>query len=99
MNFLAATTAPASQSFLDRLREVPTEFWMKVGLAIVGLVVAVWLLRKLAGVSKIILWVVGALGLSFLGFNWIYERNEPAWATPVVETLAGFFPTKGRAGK
>jgi hypothetical protein len=31
-----------------------------------------------------------------VGFQWIYERNEPKWATPVVEKLANFFPSKGQ---
>ena len=33
-----------------------------------------------------------------IGFNWIYERNEPAWATPTVTWLGGFFPGKGSYG-
>ena len=97
--FLAAAAAPASQTTMDRLREVPVEFWTKLGIGIGGLVVAVFLLRKLAGVSKIILCVVAALVLSFMGFSWIYERNEPEWATPFVQTLAGFFPSKGKAAR
>ena len=53
------------------------------------------LLRKLAGAKKIILSIVTLVILSMIGFNWIYERTEPAWATPVVEKLANFFPSKG----
>ena len=97
--FFAAVAAPASQSLMDRLREVPVEFWTKIGLGIAGLVVAVLLLRRLAGMSKFIVGIVAALVLSFIGFSWIYERNEPEWATPFVQTLAGFFPSKGKAGK
>ena len=97
--FFAAAAAPASQTLMDRLREVPVEFWTKIGLGIVGLVVAVILLRKLSGVSKTILFVVSGLVLSFIGFSWIYERNEPDWATPFVQALAGFFPSKGKAAK
>jgi len=45
--------------------------------------------------NKVVLTVIVLIVLSTIGFNWIYQRNEPAWATPVVEKLAGFFPSKG----
>ncbi len=70
------------------------ETWLKLGGGIVALIVAVVLLRKLANMNKVILTVIVLLVSSFVGFSWIYERNEPAWATPVVERLAGFFPSK-----
>jgi hypothetical protein len=46
--------------------------------------------------NKVVLGVIVAVGLSFVGFSWIYERNEPDWATPVVSRLADFFPSKGK---
>ena len=97
MLFLAAAAvAPAPHSTMDRLRQIPWEFWWKMGLGIIGLVVAVILLRKLAKVNKVVLGIGVALVLSIIGFNWIYERNEPAWATPAVHWLAGFFPSKAK---
>jgi hypothetical protein len=44
--------------------------------------------------NKIVLGVGVFLVLTFIGFNWIYQRSEPSWATPVVSKLATFFPTK-----
>jgi hypothetical protein len=67
---------------------------MKVGIAIVVLIVAIVVLRKLAKVNKVVLAIGTLLVLSIVGFNWIYERSEPAWATPVVNWLANYFPTK-----
>ena len=92
MSVLFATVAPSAA---DRLRHIPMEFWLRLGLGIVAVVVVVTLLRKLAGVNKVILSVVVGVALTAIGFNWIYERNEPAWATPAVRWLGGFFPTKG----
>jgi hypothetical protein len=91
MHFLAA----AAQPTVDRLRQVPTEFWVKLAIGIAAIIVAVILLRKIAKVNKVVLTIVVLLVLSIVGFNWIYERNEPAWATPVVNWLANYFPTKG----
>ena len=92
MQFLA--TAAANQTALDKLKEIPPAFWVKVGLAVLVVVVAVVALRKLAGANKIVLAIVVLLVGSIVGFNWIYERNEPAWATPFVEKVAQFFPAK-----
>jgi hypothetical protein len=92
MHFLA--TIAANQTALEKLKEIPPAFWLKIGIGIVAVIVAVVLIRKLAGANKIVLAIVTLLVVSIIGFNWIYERNEPAWATPMVETVAKFFPAK-----
>ena len=99
MTFLAAA-ATAHVSTADKLRSIPADFWWKAALG-VGLVIAVvFALRKIAKTNKVLLTVGVALFSTIVGFNWIYERNEPTWATPAVQWLAGFFPTKGKlAGK
>ena len=93
MYFLAA--AAVTKSTADRMREIPNEFWIKIGIGILILVGVVIALRKLAKMNKVVLSIVVLLVLSIVGFNWIYERNEPAWATPAVSWLANYFPTKG----
>lgn len=80
---------------MEKLHRIPPAFWLKIGLAVLAIVVVVVLLRKLAHANKVVLGVVVLIVVSTIGFNWIYERNEPAWATPAVEKLATFFPSKG----
>jgi hypothetical protein len=92
MNFLVI--AAATPTPLEKLKEIPPAFWLKLGLAVLAIVLVVVIIRKLAGANKVIVGVVVFLVVSMVGFNWIYERNEPAWATPVVEKLANFFPAK-----
>lgn len=75
------------------------EFWIKMGIAVVALVVLVIVLRKVAKMNKVLLSVIVFIVVTVVGFNWIYERNEPEWATPAVNWLAGFFPTKGTQNK
>ncbi len=96
MQVLATTFSGGAQVAADRLREVPTEFWVKIGLGVVVIIATVILLRKIAKVNKAFLAVGICLFLSIVGFNWIYERSEPTWATPAVSWLAGFFPSKGK---
>lgn len=93
MSLLAAVST--NPSALEKLRDVPPAFWLKLGLAILAVIVVIIALRKLAQVNKVVLVAVLVVVGSAIGFNWIYERNEPAWATPVVEKLAEFFPSKG----
>jgi len=90
MSFFAAAVTKGPGS----LRDVTPEFWMKIGIAIAVLILVVVVLRKLAKMNKVVLSIIVLLVLSIVGFNWIYERNEPAWATPVVNCLANYFPTK-----
>ena len=92
--YFLATAAAATPTALDKLKRIPPAFWLKIGLAVLALIVLVILLRKLAGANKVIVAVVTLLVVSIIGFNWIYERNEPAWATPVVDKIAKFFPEK-----
>ncbi len=96
MSLLAVLAVAANNtSALEKLKHVPPAFWLKVGIAIAAVIAVVVILRKLAQVNKVVLGVVLVVVFSAVGFSWIYERNEPAWATPVVEWLAGFFPSKG----
>jgi hypothetical protein len=98
MLVLAATTAltpAASASTLDKLKAVPPEFWLRLGLAVLVVIALVFFLRKVAKMNKVVLAVVVFVVVTVGGFNWVYERSEPAWATPVVSFLADFFPTKG----
>src|SRR5688572_5244665 len=91
--FIAASAHTAT--VLSRLAEIPIKFWVALGLGVAAVIIVVVLLRKLAGANKIVLGVVAGLCASIVGFNWIYERNEPSWATPAVGFVADFLPSKG----
>lgn len=83
-----------SSTALSRLQTVPTATWLKLGGAVVALILVVIVLRKAAKTNKVVMGVAGFVILTFIGFNWVYQRNEPSWATPVVEKLAPFFPSQ-----
>ncbi len=80
---------------LEKLHKLPTQFWIKLALVIAAFIAGVIILKKIAGMNKAVLGAILFVVVTIMGFNWIYERNEPAWATPVVEKLAHFFPSKG----
>jgi len=85
----------AAATTMEKIQRLPVQFWLKAALVIVAFIVGVLVLKKIAGMNKAILGAILLIVTTVIGFNWIYERNEPAWATPVVEKLANFFPSKG----
>lgn len=97
MNLLAVIAAKATTpvTTLDRLKAIPPEFWTRTAIAILAVIALVFFLRKVAKMNKVVLSVVTFFIVTVIGFNWIYERDEPAWATPAVNFLSGWFPTKG----
>lgn len=85
-------------STLDKLKDVPRNVWLILGGIVLGLILLIVILRKLAHVNKLVLTVVVLFCLSVFFFSWVYERNEPAFMTPVIDKVAPFFPTKDAYG-
>ena len=89
MLFLAATTG------LDKIKAAPPAFWWKLGAAVLCIVVVVFVVQKIAQVNKMVLAIIAFVIFTVVGVNWIYERNEPAFMTPIVDKIAPFLPSKG----
>ncbi len=85
----------AAATTLDKLGKIPPAFWAKLGLVIVGLIIVVIVLRKVLAVNKFVLGGVLFVGGGIFFFNWIYNRTEPAFLTPLVNRIAPFFPSAG----
>lgn len=86
--------AAAHPTALEKIQKIPPAFWLKVGIAVLAVIAVVVVARMFAKANKIIVLIVAAVVCTLIGFNWIYERNEPAWATPIVAKLAEFLPSK-----
>ncbi|MFT3783557.1 MAG: hypothetical protein QM790_16205 [Nibricoccus sp.] len=82
---------------LEKLQNVSGQFWLKVILGAIIFGVFIFLFKKVMGMNKIILILICLVIFGVLGVNWIYNRNEPAFLTPIIDPIAnsGFFPTKG----
>jgi hypothetical protein len=92
MLFLAVTTG------LDKIKAAPPAFWWKLGGAVLGLIIVVIVIQQIAKVNKMVLAIIALIVFSVVGVNWIYERNEPAFLTPVIDKIAPFLPSKGSYG-
>ena len=83
---------------MEKLKEVPPAFWLKLLLGVAIFVGAIIALRKVAAMNKVVLAVIAFIVIVVIGVNWVYERNEPAFLTPVVNKIAPFLPSKGSYG-
>jgi lysylphosphatidylglycerol synthetase-like protein (DUF2156 family) len=91
MIFLAVTA-------MEKLKSVPPAFWLKLLLGVAIVVGVVIALRKVAAMNKAVLAAIIFIVVIVGGINWIYERNEPALLTPLIDKIAPFFPSKGSYG-
>jgi hypothetical protein len=80
---------------LEKLQKIPPAFWLKVGIAVGGLIAVVIILRSILKINKFVLGGVGFIAAGLIWFNWIYHRNEPKFLTPLIERIAPFFPAAG----
>ena len=90
MLILAATA-------LEKIKDVPAMFWIKAFALIVGFIIAVIVIQKVWHMNKLVLALIVFVVGGVTTFTWVYERNEPAFMTPIIGAIAdtGFFPTKG----
>lgn len=88
MLLLATTT-------LEKLQAVPTRFWINAAIFIIGGWIAIMLMRHAARMNKMVLTMIIVVVMTTVGFQWIWERNEPRFLTPYVNLIAPFFPSKG----
>ncbi len=81
---------------LEKLQGVSGQFWLKVILGFIVLAVAISIIKKAMGVNRIFMIILGMVVCGLCGVLWIYERNEPAFMTPIIDPIArsGFFPQK-----
>ena len=85
-------------SSLEHLKEVPPRFWAIIIGAVVLIVLIKLVIATIQNSSKILVGSIAFIGISITVINWVYNRTEPSWATPVISKIAncGFLPTKGQ---
>lgn len=86
--YLAATVTT-----LDKLKQVPPQFWIMILAIVGGVIVGVVVLRHVVKMNKILLTIFTAAVLVIVGFNWVYKRNEPKFMSPLVDKIAPFLPS------
>lgn len=83
---------------IEKMQTLKPEVWLKIGIAVVGFLLAVLLYRRIMKMNRIIAGVLVFVGLTVVFFSWVYNRNEPRFMTPIIEKVAPFFPSAGAYG-
>lgn len=82
-------------SAIEKMKMLPPDVWLKIGVAIGVVIIAVLVFRRVMKMNKIIAGVIVFVVVTVVFFSWVYNRNEPKFLTPLVERLAPFFPSAG----
>jgi len=85
---------PIAMTTLEKLQLVPTRFWINVIIIVSVGIIAIFLVRHAAEMNRRTLSFIVILVVTTVGFQWIYERNEPAVLTPLVSQVAKYLPSK-----
>jgi glucan phosphoethanolaminetransferase (alkaline phosphatase superfamily) len=80
---------------IEKMKTLPPAVWLKIGIAIAALVIAVFVLRKILRMNKVIAGVIVFVVVTIVFFSWVYNRNEPKFLTPLINRIAPFFPSAG----
>jgi MFS superfamily sulfate permease-like transporter len=81
-------------SAVEKLHRVPRQNLINLGLALLVLVVVISLVKVAARMNKFVLFAVIVVLVMVVGFTWVYERNEPKFLSPFIESLTPYFPTR-----
>ena len=77
------------------MKTLPPDVWLKIGIAVAAVVIAMFVFRRIMKLNKVIAGVVVFVVVTVVFFSWVYNRNEPKFLTPIVERIAPFFPSAG----
>jgi hypothetical protein len=91
MLLLLAANAPVTA--VDKLKTLPPDVWLKIGIAIVAFVAAILIFRRVMKMNKIVAGVIVFVVGTIVFFNWVYYRKEPKFMTPFINRIAPFFPS------
>lgn len=80
---------------LEKMKTLPPDVWLKIGIAVAAVVIAMFVFRRIMKLNKVIAGVVVFVVVTVVFFSWVYNRNEPKFLTPIVERIAPFFPSAG----
>jgi len=83
----------AAVDIWDKLKNVPLTNWLYLGGGIVVLCAGVFVFKRAVKMNRIIFVILSTMIVVVVLMNWVYNRTEPAFLTPVIDKIAPFFPS------
>ena len=93
--FPAAVLAAQTAAW-DRIKHVPFQTWLNLGICVLAVVLVLRMWRTLRKFNDFAPWIVSAIAAFMILCYWTYNRNEPTFLTPMVERLTLLLPTKSK---
>ena len=81
-------------SAVSKLHRIPRQNLINLALALLVLVVVIALIKAAARMNKFVLFAIIVVMVMVVGFTWVYERNEPKFLSPFIESLTPYFPSR-----
>ncbi len=91
---LAAVSITSKQTVWEKIKTVPKESWISLGVAVLCVIVIVKIWKNLREVGEIVPWIVMVLMGGTVILYTTYERCEPKVLTPIFNELARVLPSK-----
>ncbi|OHE88211.1 MAG: hypothetical protein A3G75_10370 [Verrucomicrobia bacterium RIFCSPLOWO2_12_FULL_64_8] len=93
MNLIPSLLVVAAQSgWADKIRQVPKQAWINIGLFVVVIVITLRTWRALKKINELAPYIAVASMLAIIFLYWIFNRTEPKFLSPFVDFLSGFLP-------
>ena len=85
---------PLAVTALEAMKELPLNTWLKIGAVLAVIIIGAIVIPKVFKMNKIILGVIVFVGGTIVFFSWVSQRNEPAFLTPLINSLTPFFSSE-----
>ena len=81
-------------NIIHQIKGLPRKDVINFGLGLLVLLVLIFLIKVAARMNKFILGIVVVVMIMVVLSTWVYERNEPKFLSPFVDSIASYFPNR-----
>ena len=85
---------PFAVNLAHKMSQIPRQNLINLGLGVMVLVVVVVLIKFASRINKFLLFTVILVTVVVVTLTWVYERNEPKFLSPVIDSIAPLFPSR-----
>ena len=82
------------EKLLQSLQPLYSQPWFPFALGIVGLIFAYSVFMTLKSLPKMVMYPIIMATAAIVMMNWIYNRTEPEFLTPLIEMLTPWLPSQ-----
>lgn len=85
------------ERLFQSLQPLYNQPWFPYAIGVVGILFAYSVFMSLKSLPKLVMYPIIAAACVIVFMNWVYNRNEPAVLTPLIDMLTPWLPSRGSA--